>query len=36
LTTETGKNFTFVEDKKVLAHESGYDGFYMALLTRNN
>ena len=23
-------------DKKVLAHESGYDGFYMALLTRNN
>ena len=36
LTTETGKNFTFVQDKKVLAHESGYDGFYMALLTRNN
>jgi 16S rRNA (cytosine967-C5)-methyltransferase len=36
LTTEIGKNFTFVQDKKVLAHESGYDGFYMALLTRNN
>jgi 16S rRNA (cytosine967-C5)-methyltransferase len=35
LTTEIGKNFTFVHDKKVLAHESGYDGFYMALLTRN-
>jgi 16S rRNA (cytosine967-C5)-methyltransferase len=35
LTTEIGKNFTFVQDKKVLAHESGYDGFYMALLTRN-
>lgn len=36
LTTETGKNFTFVEDRKVLAHESGFDGFYMALLKRKN
>lgn len=34
LTTEIGKEFTFVEDKKVLAHESGFDGFYMALLER--
>ncbi|MFY8096660.1 MAG: RsmB/NOP family class I SAM-dependent RNA methyltransferase [Flavobacterium sp.] len=34
LTTETGKNFTFIEDKKVLAYESGFDGFYMALLER--
>ncbi len=34
LTTESGKNFTFVEDHKILAHESGYDGFYMALLER--
>lgn len=34
LTTEAGKNFTFVKDKKVLAHESGFDGFYMALLER--
>jgi 16S rRNA (cytosine967-C5)-methyltransferase len=34
LTTETGKNFTFVKDKKVLAYESGFDGFYMALLER--
>lgn len=34
LTTENGKNFTFVEDHKILAHESGYDGFYMALLER--
>ena len=32
LSTEIGKEFTFVEDKKVLAHESGFDGFYMALL----
>lgn len=34
LTTETGKNFTFVEDKKILASTSGFDGFYMALLER--
>ena len=34
LTTEAGKDFTFVKDQKVLAHESGYDGFYMALLQR--
>lgn len=36
LTTEIGKEFRFVEDKKVLAHESGFDGFYMALLERKN
>lgn len=36
LTTENGKNFTFVEDHKILAHESGYDGFYMALLERKS
>ena len=35
LTSEFGKNFTFVKDKKVLAHVSGFDGFYMALLERN-
>lgn len=29
-----GENFTFVEDKKILASESGFDGFYMALLQR--
>jgi 16S rRNA (cytosine967-C5)-methyltransferase len=34
LTTEIGKEFTFVQDKKILAHESGFDGFYMALLER--
>ena len=34
LTTESGKNFTFVQDKKLLAHQSGFDGFYMALLER--
>ncbi len=34
LTTESGKNFTFIEDRKILASESGFDGFYMALLER--
>lgn len=34
LASDVGKDFTFVKDKKVLAHESGYDGFYMALLKR--
>ena len=30
----TNDEFTFVSDKKILASESGYDGFYMALLER--
>lgn len=34
LTTEAGKNFNFVKDKSILASESGFDGFYMALLER--
>lgn len=34
LTSEAGKDFTFVQDHKVLAHVSGYDGFYMALLEK--
>jgi 16S rRNA (cytosine967-C5)-methyltransferase len=34
LTTENGKNFIFVQDKKILASDSGFDGFYMALLER--
>jgi len=32
LTSELGKNFTFVHEKKIYAHSSGFDGFYMALL----
>jgi 16S rRNA (cytosine967-C5)-methyltransferase len=35
LKTEFGKNFTFVKDFKILASESGFDGFYMALMERN-
>jgi 16S rRNA (cytosine967-C5)-methyltransferase len=34
LTTDIGKDFTFVKDKKILAHQSGFDGFYMALLEK--
>ena len=34
LTSESGKDFILVKDNKVLAHLSGYDGFYMALLER--
>ena len=34
LTSELGKDFTFIKDNKVFAHQSGYDGFYMALLER--
>jgi len=35
LTSESGKEFTFVKDQKIMAHSSGYDGFYMALLKKN-
>ncbi|PBJ14352.1 RsmB/NOP family class I SAM-dependent RNA methyltransferase [Flavobacterium sp. ACN6] len=34
LKTEIGQQFTFVQDRKMLASESGFDGFYMALLER--
>lgn len=34
LKTEPGKNFKFVKDEKVLAHQSGFDGFYMCLMER--
>ncbi|WP_088322930.1 RsmB/NOP family class I SAM-dependent RNA methyltransferase [Polaribacter tangerinus] len=36
LASEAGKDFTFISDKKVLAHQSGFDGFYMALIEKNN
>ena len=35
LKSESGTDFTFIKDKKILAHETGYDGFYMALLEKN-
>jgi len=34
LASDSGKVFILVKDKKVLAHKSGFDGFYMALLER--
>ncbi|MFD0962804.1 RsmB/NOP family class I SAM-dependent RNA methyltransferase [Pseudofulvibacter geojedonensis] len=30
----SNEDFTFISDKKVLSSQSGYDGFYMALLER--
>ncbi|GAA3576997.1 RsmB/NOP family class I SAM-dependent RNA methyltransferase [Snuella lapsa] len=35
LSSEVGKDFILVKDKKILAHQSGFDGFYMALLEKN-
>ena len=35
LKSETGKKFKFIKDQSILAHKSGYDGFYMALLEKN-
>jgi 16S rRNA (cytosine967-C5)-methyltransferase len=35
LQTEWGKSFTFVEEKILLAHQTSFDGFYMAKLKRN-
>lgn len=34
LNSESGKAFRFVKDNKVFAHQSGFDGFYMALLEK--
>ena len=36
LSSEEGKSFTFVKDKSILAYESGFDGFYMALLEKKS
>ncbi|WP_411767055.1 RsmB/NOP family class I SAM-dependent RNA methyltransferase [Winogradskyella sp. A3E31] len=36
LNSEAGKSFKLIKDKKILAHKSGFDGFYMALLEKNN
>jgi 16S rRNA (cytosine967-C5)-methyltransferase len=34
LASPNGKNFELVEDQKVLAQDSGYDGFYIAKIKR--
>lgn len=36
LSSENGKNFELVEDQKVLAQESGYDGFYIAKIKKKS
>lgn len=35
LDSENGKDFEFVRENKVYASQSGFDGFYMALIKRN-
>ena len=35
LASDHGKEFSFVKEEKILSHQSGFDGFYMALLKRN-
>ena len=34
LKSEASDNFVLVKDRKVLSHQSGFDGFYMALLEK--
>ena len=34
LNSEAGKDFELIEDQKVLSHESGFDGFYIARLLK--
>ncbi len=34
LNSENGKDFKFIKEEKILAHQSGFDGFYMCLMER--
>ena len=34
LTSESGKDFTLASDKTYFSQESGYDGFYAALMVK--
>ena len=34
LNSNEGKEFTLLKDQKILAHKSGFDGFYMALMQK--
>ncbi len=36
LSKEAGADFKLVKDKKILSHQSGFDGFYMALLEKQS
>lgn len=35
LSSEIGRNFSLLKEEKIYASQSGYDGFYMALLQKN-
>jgi 16S rRNA (cytosine967-C5)-methyltransferase len=35
IASEEGKQFKLIKEKKIFAHKSGYDGFYMALLEKS-
>jgi len=35
LTSDSGKDFNFIKEKNILSHQSGFDGFYMALLEKH-
>jgi 16S rRNA (cytosine967-C5)-methyltransferase len=35
LSSEAGKDFRFIAERKILPQDEGFDGFYMALLERN-
>ena len=34
ITSEEGSQFKLIKEKKIFAHKTGYDGFYMALLEK--
>ena len=36
LASEQGKGFKLIREKNILAHQTGFDGFYMALLERKS
>jgi 16S rRNA (cytosine967-C5)-methyltransferase len=35
IATKEGRQFKLIKEKKIFAHKSGYDGFYMALLEKS-
>lgn len=35
LASDTGKEFSFIKEEKLLSSENGFDGFYIALMQRN-
>ncbi len=35
LASEAGKSFTLLNEKRIMPQDNGFDGFFMALLQRN-